>query len=406
MVALLTFEQPKLQLPTPPSSQFDQEDSADFDPPIELCQLSLSATANTKFLSSPEELPSILQDYTSLHRAFLRAFGLHRVHNGNSSPADLSSLLGSVTRLWKKNTVTKEDIQRLLAIYELGSCGVPTDHILQHKQGPFTLTLTGTGIPRYSVEYVGGSKTSTGAPAFNEVNLQKSYEVQVDEVFDCQRNNPESWLHKDVRACPRLEFSIGTQTQARKDKASAARKEILGLSSQAQNRPGSQFSMPTNTYSEVNEIQTPQVVKDRTLSLLDRIRSKALANSTATPQTSESILRRRAIGRISEVVEMIRMKQQRKVGSGFNSSIHSSPSKVRGKVSFSLNQLVSDIKGSMAVPMDASEVRKCIDLLAHDVPGVWLSVYTVGSVESVVLNGPGLSGVHVKKILLDDEALR
>ena len=140
------------------------------------------------------------------------------------------------------------------------------------------------------------------------------------------------------------------------------------------------------------------------MSLLDRVRAKGLAASSAPD--SLAVLRRRAIGRISEVVEILRMKQHQKLGSSFHSSIHSSPSKVRGRVSFSLNQLVNEIKGSLPVPMGDTEIRKCFEILAKDVPGMWLSIHTVGILQSVVLNGQGLSGMEVKKILDEDEKNR
>lgn len=292
----------------------------------------------------------------------------------------------------------------MLAIYELGSS---EDHmsnqLLKHKEGPFKLNLTGGDSFQHSVEYVGGARGNQG---YDEKKLQKSYEIEVEAAFISQRNNPASWLQKDVRFFPRLEFSVGLQTQARRGKAFAARAEILGLSSQAQSRVGSQFSAQASTSSESNEVQTPQIVKDRTLSLLDRVRTKALANSAAAPRSTETILRRRAMGRIGEVVDILRLKQQQKLGSNFVSSVHSSPGRVRGKVSFSLKQLISDIKGSLAVPMADAEVRKCFEILANDIPGMWLSIHTVGILQSIVLNGPGPSGTEVRKILEENEKTR
>ncbi|KAK5294707.1 hypothetical protein LTR99_009513 [Exophiala xenobiotica] len=400
-IAAATSKKARLQLATPPDSEL--EDSIGLDPCIDFRQLSLGT--RTALQQEPtKELPNVLQVLISLHDAFLRAFSLHMVHNGCSAPANLNNLMTSVTRLWKKHTVTAEDIQRMLAIYELGSS---EDHmsnqLLKHKEGPFKLNLTGGDSLQHSVEYVGGSRGNQG---FDEKKLQNSYEIEVEAAFISQRKNPASWLHKDVRVFPRLEFSVGLQTQARKGKAFAARAEILGLSSQAQNRVGSQFPAQASTSSESNEIQTPQIVKDRTLSLLDRVRAKAFANSTAAPQTPETILRRRAMGRIGEVVDILRLKQQQKLGSNFVSSVHSSPGKVRGKVSFSLKQLISDIKGSLAVPMPDAEVRKCFEILANDMPGMWLSIHTVGILQSIVLNGPGPSGMEARKILEQNEKNR
>lgn len=299
-----------------------------------------------------------------------------------------------------KHTIQKEDIQRMLAMYELdGSDKVVAGQTMKHKKSPFRLTVVGGGSLRYSVEYVGsGGIDRLLGPPLDEFQLQELYEVQLMAALASQHKDGDGWLHGELSQFPRLDFAIGVQTQARKEKAAATRKEILGLSAEAQNRGGAQFA-GVKEPSQNEEVETPTTVKDRTLSLLERVRAKALASSSTTPHTPEAIVRRYALGRIQEVVEILRMLQQRKLASNFNSSIHSSPGKVRGKVSFSLSQLVNDIRMSLAVPLGEAEIRMCITILAHDVPGTWLSVYTVGNVSSVILNGPGLSGLEVKKIL-------
>ncbi|KAG9775146.1 hypothetical protein KCU88_g5161, partial [Aureobasidium melanogenum] len=403
----------KLQLPTPRSLQTENDGTTETRlSPLEFRQLSLESKSLSSRPSSSHELPQTLQDLVSLHDAFIRAFTLHTVHHGKSAPADLATIMASVTRLWKKRTVRKEDIQRMLAMYELDdpSASDPmAGQLLKHKNGPFrlTLTLSGGDAVRYNVEYLGSAKCGNGNrelnPSFDEKGLQQSYEAQVRAVFTSQCSREQAdWLFLDdgdVSQFPRLELTMGVQTQARKLKAATARKEILGLSSQAQTRSGAQFPSATSISANIGGIETPAVVKDRTLSLLERVRAKALASSTVTPDTPEAIVRRYAMGRIQEVVEILRMLQQRKLASNFNSSVHSSPSKVRGKVSFSLHQLINDIKGSLASPLGEAEIKMCITILANDVPGMWVSVFTVGKVQSVVLNGHGLSGIEVKKML-------
>ncbi|KIX92269.1 uncharacterized protein Z520_12015 [Fonsecaea multimorphosa CBS 102226] len=405
-VTQITAKKPKLQLPTPPSSKRENEkDSVDmeFSPTMTFRQLTLD-TDDVE--PAPQALPPVLQDFVSLHAAFLKAFTLHIVHNGQSTPADLGSLLNSVTRLWKKHTVAREDIQRMLAIYELDVATHFSGRLLTHQEGPFKLTMTGADFVRYNVEYVGAGGKRPANPRWDECGLQRLYEAEIEACWISQRNNSACWVHGAIRNFPRLNFDVGMETQVRKAKAETARREILGLSSEAQNRAGAQFSMHTSNNSESNEANTPRIVKDRTLSLLDRVRAKALVNSTMTAQSAEATLRRYAVGRIAEVVEILRMRQQRKLSSNFVSCIHSSPSKVRGKVSFSMHQLINDIKSSLAVPIGDAEVRMCIHILQDEVPGMWVSVYTVGTVESVILNGPGLSGAEVKKIIDEKEGTR
>jgi hypothetical protein len=393
--------QTKVQLPTPPSSQRQSPVELELSPTINFRQLSLHSGC-----SAESALPPTLQDFVSLHAAFLKAFSLHIVHNGQSAPANLDGFMSSVTRLWKKHTVTKEDIQRILAIYELDISTHFSGRLLKHQEGPFKLTQTGSDFFRYNVEYVGWGNNRAASSRWDEYNLQQLYEAEIESLWISSRRNPTCWVHGEVRNFPKLDFAIGIQSQARKAKVEATRREILGLSNQAQNRPGAQFASQSSKSMENDQAERPQVVKDRTMSLLDRVRAKAAASASSTSETREAAIRRYAVGRISEVVEILRMKQQRKLSSSFASSVHSSPSKVRSRVSFSMNQLVSDIKGSLNVPLGDAELHMCFKILEDDVPGTWLSTYTVGSVQSVILNGSGPSGVEVKRILDEKESLR
>lgn len=396
---MLTLAKAKSQLPTPPSSQRQSPVDIELSPTMNFRQLSLNSRHAVPALS---DLSPVLQDFVSLHAAFLKAFALHIVHNGQSAPASLDSLTGSITRLWKKHTVAKEDIQRILSIYELDVSTHFSGSLLKHQEGPFKLTMTGSDHVRYTVEYVGWGNNRATNPRWDEYNLQQLYEAEIEGLWISARKNPTCWVHGEVRSFPRLEFSVGIQTQARKAKAEAARREILGLSTAAQNRPGAQFATQTSKITKDHEVEKPEIVKDRTLSLLDRVRAKAVA-SASTSQSPEAALRRYAIGHIAEVVEILRMKQQRKLSSSFMSSVHSSPSKIRCRVSFSMSQLINDIKGSLKLPLGDAELRLCLKILEEDVPGTWLSSYTVGTVQSVILNGSGLSGVEVKRILDEKE---
>ena len=348
----------------------------------------------------------MLRDFLSLHAAFLKAFALHRIHNGQSAPANLDSLMNSVTRLWKKHTVTREDIQRILAIYELDVSTHFSGRLLEHQEGPFRLTMTGSGSVGCNVEYVGWGGNRTSNCRWDEYNLQKLYEGEIESTWISYRNIPTCWLFGNIGSFPRLSFAVGIQTQARKAKAEAARREIVCLSTQAQNRPGAQFGVQTSNATDIGEITTSEIVRNRTLSLMDRVRAKASADLSSISPSSEALVRRYALGRISEVVEILRMKQQRRLSTNFKSSVHSSPSKVRCKVSFSMTQLIGDIKGSLAVPLGDAEIKMCVKILEDEIPGFWLSTYAVGSAQSIILNGSGLSGVEVSRILESKENVK
>jgi hypothetical protein len=369
--------------------------------PIQFAELSLSGkpTSNASHL---QELPPVLQDMKSLHKSFLKAFTIHFAHNGQSTPADLHFLLSTVTRIWKKRMVSREDIQRMLAIYEIGSNSQVLSKTMKFRNSPFKLNMAGLGDNiRYHVEYRGTQ--ILGQSSYEEQKLQDFYEQQLEEVFITERGQSNSWLNDDTSLLPRLEFEMGIQTQVRREKASVARNHILGLPAGNQSRATPEVAAQKTEQAKSEENSPSQALKARTLSLFDRVRAKQLANSTTSGPTTESILRSRAISRLDDVVDILRMKQQQKLGATLGSSLYSSPGKTRSKVSFGLNQVIHDIKSSLSVPIADEEIRMCINILSKDVPGTWLTTFSMGSVQTIILNGLGMSGVETKRMLSGDE---
>lgn len=328
----------------------------------------------------------------SLHKSFLKAFTIHIAHNGPTAPADLTSLLGTVTRIWKKHTISREDIQRMLAIYEMGSDFQATSKTLKFRNSPFKLNMAGLGnTVRYHVEFCGSQ--NLGQLSYEEQKLQDLYELQLEKSFTNQHGKTATWLSDDSSLLPRLEFEMGVQTQIRKEKASSARNHILGSPANHKTLAIPQNGPQGAGQSGSEELSRPQALKARTLSLFDRVKAKQLANSCKEAPTSESILRSRAIGRIDDVVDILRMKQQQKLGAS---------SQARSKISFGLNQIIHDIKSSLSVPIAEEEIHMCITILAKDVPGTWLTTFTMGKVQTVILNGSGMSGLETKRMLSDN----
>lgn len=285
----------------------------------------------------------------------------------------------------------------MLAIYEIGSNPEAMSKTLKFKNSPFKLNMAGLGDNlRYHIEYR-GIQISNQSP-YEEHKLQKLYEQQLEEAFIAQQGKSNSWLHDEVSLLPQLGFEMGVQTQVRREKASLARKHILGVPTSNQSLVTPQAVAQKTDQASSEENCPTQTLKARTLSLFDRVRAKQLANSTTSGPTTESILRSRAIGRIDDVVDILRMKQQQKLGSTLGSSL-TSPSKPRSKVSFGMNQVIHDIKSSLSVPIADEEIRMCINILAKDVPGAWLTTFSMGSVQTIILNGSGMSGIEIKRML-------
>ena len=112
-------------------------------------------------IALPAHLPCHRVSRTSLemHEALVKAFSFHRAHNGPTAPAELNELMSSITRLHKQRSVGKEDVQRMLAIYEVeDKSAIPAKASLVCTQSPFKLITSGVGSNRRNfVEYIGTS---------------------------------------------------------------------------------------------------------------------------------------------------------------------------------------------------------------------------------------------------------
>ena len=341
----------------------DNEEGATFDLPL-----------SKKPKTTPNS-PDILQDLTELHKHFLTAFSIHCAHNGHATPAEMGAIQQSVTRLWKKRVVTTEDLQRMLAVYEIEATETITQREVNHNKAPFKLVILGVGSNACStVQYA--------------VTTQLDEKQEIHVYGDAIRRL--SSTHTTAASIPLLAFARGTQTQRRQQKATALREHILNKT--AAHLPSQEPDVSSLNIQDETPLPTPSALKARTLSLFDRVKAKqTLLASTSTP-TAQQVLRRHAIGRIAEVVEILRMRQQQ-----------SSAGRNGGRVSFSSKQVMEIIKQSMSVPIGDEEVRACLEMLNRDVPGGWVTEWRVGDVKGVVLEGMGSSGVEIRK-LLESEA--
>jgi hypothetical protein len=380
-ISISTSKKIKVQLPSPPRSS----------PERDVVPTKGGKRGRGRIAEDGSARPLLstqFQDFQLMHNAFIKAFALHRAHNGPSAPADLSALLNSVTRLYKKRAVTVADLQRMLAFYEKADDD-SVELCLKHRKSPFKLFISGLGADRrHLVEFVGfryaiDSDEELAEPDlsdFTEHFMQSCYETRIERaVLAGKLNNKEPEQH------PYLDFEIGAQTVARQNKAAANKLRILG---------GRKTELDVGKLSIKDESEPEQAkpeisVKSRTLSLFDRVKAKQLANAAVDLPSADDLRRKHALGRSAEIVEILRMKQQQKLGASRGS----------GKVSFTLNQIVAEIKASMAIPMGASEITLCLEILAEDLRDGWLSIFELGATRSVVLNGAGRSGAEVARIV-------
>ena len=377
------------QLPTPPSSQDEDYSSR------AVARLPKRVRATTPTDKTP--IPEAFYDLRDIYRCFLKAFSLHLAHNGQASPADIDILLPTITRLYRKRSVGREDLQRMLALFEVPNSPISPDRVLlAQEESPFKLVISGVGSnSRGLIEFV-----PSQCHVFKPKLFLQDYNALIDNVNSWQRKWKDSFVHAPTEHYPLLAYQTGAQTAIRQAKATAKLNHVLNRTSKPQQQTAQsdkendepdfkRLSITDSSVTEEDQPQTTLSTKSRTLSLFDRVKAKQSAAALTSHPTSSEILRRHAIGRIPDVVEILRMKQnQRSQLSGtFN------------KVSFSMQQTVAMIKSSLSVPMADEEVKLCVDILAREVPGGWLKVTEAGTFQGVVIQGQALRGSEVRDLL-------
>ena len=315
----------------------------------------------------------------------------------------------------------------MLALYEFSPDNLPvflSRFEVKHKLSPFKLTSSlGVAKSRISVEYgppsSGGvhSDGSTCCP-FNEKNLQCLFRADLLVLYKTSLNTRKTYLaflDRPIADFPLLTCELGKQSAIRQKTASVRRAEILDLSARAQSRQQNLKSARSGVDNladkeEKTEVEVALAVKSRTQSLFDRIKTKQALNASSTAPTAADILRHHAIGHVGQVVEILRMKQQQKNRSrlafaGARSEIGLFGATGGGKVSFSMQQLQTEIQDSLSVPIGSEEIKVALELLAEERNkiGNWLRIVENGTGERkrkfVVLEGEGMAGREIQRRL-------
>ena len=337
-----------------------------------------------------------------MHKALVRAFSFHRAHNGPTVPAELNELMQSITRLYKQRSVEKEDVQRMLAIYEVEDrSAIPAKASLVRTQSPFKLVTSGVGSNRRNfVEYI-GTDSEGDIKSWNENRLQDGYKFWIDCAYLHGKRDKLSFIHGPVTDYPLLAFVIGSQTAARQQKATELRKHVLGKPAARETSP--ELSGLTLTDPD-SPPQATKAIKARTISLFERVKAKQATNAASPAPTSADVLRRHAIARVDEVIEILKMKQRQKLNFMIEPANYSSCETPLRRVSFTMTELIKIVKGSMTSPMSSEELKTCITILAREAPGFWIRRLDMDGVLCIVLQGNGPAGHEVQKMIKAKES--
>lgn len=374
--------------------------------------------------SNPPTLPEPLQDLANIHRHFLKAVSIHSAHHGASSSIDVADLLPTITRLWKVRAVTLLEIRQMLALYTLFSTDPPPTPSNSSITSPFHLRIGGS-VTYLDLNLNLSSTPSPSRTLLDEPALQAAYTTHLLTLLHAHATNPRSHLtflsSPTLSPFPLLPLPLGTQTTARHASARQTWAQILQKPA-----PAKSVKKPSASAAVV------PVPKSRQTSLLERIRAKKLAKQDDEGVKEErEVVRRHALGRLEEVINILRGMQRGRqqggkpvVGKGMRAVGGDEGKEKGGRVAFSIPEVLRVVGDSVRVPVGEEVVGECLRLLAGR-EGGWVRVMGqegeggdghgdgsgngigagIGRKGFVVLRGSGVSGRKAVELVKRDLGL-
>ncbi|KAK3187005.1 hypothetical protein K4F52_004171 [Lecanicillium sp. MT-2017a] len=310
--------------------------------------------------------PPHLADLVRLHKAFLKTVVIQLAHSSSNVPLDVSTLSADISRSWGKRAVTIEDIRRCVAIQS--STGQ------EDKQSPFIVSDYGRG--KVCVELRPGHD---GA-AINQPALCRQFADNLRALSSDRATNQMTDANVDVALeglslaeLPQVavtDMNTQAKTAALFSKGHQALSGLKSeLAAKQQEKAAKQQSRATGT-----ALLNPDGTK---MSLLDRLRHKELAASSAPqPPTGPELQRRAALNRAADVAATISMLSL------------SNPVSLP-RQAFTMAVMAEKVRDSLRVPVSKEEGIACIKLIAAEVAPEWLRIVAIGGRENVVIQRGG-----------------
>ncbi|KAL1961268.1 hypothetical protein VTO42DRAFT_3214 [Malbranchea cinnamomea] len=333
-----------------------------------------STSISDQTISSSEQCSEVqsttYHDFISLHSSFVKALSLHFSHNGSTVPANVRDLFPTMERIWKKRRVTVEDIQRLLYIQEYSTppsgtarlrlsddgttcCVERIDARPQNLRALFKLPVNETEMT---------SRFSRNLDNFRRNHLKNTE----DQTADFARSIPLATIHKCGAALKPRNF---------------IRQQLLDI--QAGTIKLKAIDTNRKTKDAAAAARESSSLLNRKNGLLQRIQAKSRQQAALPPPPSkETILRRSAVDRLPEVINVLLLLTP-PMTSNSDLSPHSPPKKP-----FRVDTIVQNIQDSMRNPISKEVIEACLDILSQrEVAGDWITIVTLSRFKSVVLKG-------------------
>jgi hypothetical protein len=353
---------------------------------------------------APGQLPAELVNLLALHSSFLTALSLHYAHNGTSTPADLRDLVASTTLVWKQRKVTCDDVRLLIGILDHGPSGI---------NNPYYLSDYGRG--KICIEIKDNSPMMGGMTHMNEQGLQDMFKEGLDTLWsqwcisqnlmtrpiavpkrgrgrpkkaDAKQSRMETFLDDnamskflsqlplaEVTTCESLTALAPAQEKGRKRLREFKESVQQGRATKKTRPSLGKENDPAPTQTQPLQPAQPKITDFaavRKTNLLDRILAKqeAAKAGPAAPTPAE-LQRKAALQRTPEVLGVLSLLCANRPGM---------------RVSFSTTTLLQALQGSIRSPISKEEAMKCVEVLASEVAPGYVSVVSMGTISSVVIN--------------------
>ncbi|KAH7026057.1 uncharacterized protein B0I36DRAFT_351974 [Microdochium trichocladiopsis] len=321
-------------------------------PPLTPDASGISDSENT-----PDILPDEVLDLIDLHTALLKTLTLHYAHNGPNTPADLRRLCPDVARAWRRRKVTEAEVQTCIGVLATSNAKQP-------------FVLVDYGHNKICIEL----EQSYSNSMFNDRELNSRFYENLFCLWRKFCSSDESLNNDGKVFFDSLPKAIITVSESFTKAAPIFAKGQQRLEDLKQGIAAKKLEKESQQQQQSTD--TPMSNSDGTkMSLLDRIRQKALQKAQAPAGLTPAQLERRAaLQRAVDVSALVGMLSRATANGG------------GGRMSFTMTAMLEKLKDTFRMGISREEGAACVRLLGKEIAPEWIRVVVVAGRENVVID--------------------
>ncbi|KAJ1326372.1 DNA replication factor Cdt1 C-terminal domain-containing protein [Microdochium nivale] len=315
--------------------------------------------------STPDILPDEVLGLLDLHAALLKTLTLHYAHNGANTPADLRRLLPDIARSWRRRKVAEVEVQTCIGVLAAST----------RSRQPFS--LIDYGHNKIYIELDAQSHRAGGVGSiFNEDELNSLFYENLFTLWRSYYNGESTDGEEFLRSLPKAAITVSesfTKAAPIFTKGQQRLEDLKQGMAARKLEKATPLSVASTAAATVAD--TSMANSDGTkMSLLDRIRHKAMLKSQAPAGLTPAQLERRAaLQRAAEVAALVGMLSRATAGGA-------------GRMSFTMGAMLEKLKDTFRMGISREEGAACVRLLGKEIAPEWIRVIVVSGRENVVID--------------------